>query len=692
MLKSTFQHLKGIGKKAERALWEKGFATWEQYIASFQKQYSLFGDTHPAGSPLDESMAAYERGDMHFFANVLPPLEYYRVVLEFPKDVLFLDIETTGLSLYYDIITIVGWSLFKKYGVYINGQDESLFREALAQAKAIVTFNGTMFDLKFIEKYFKNILLPPIHLDLRFFAKRVGLSGGQKAIEKQLGFERNSNIKSMLGEAAPILWHQYRRGDQDAMRRLIEYNHADIEGMKWILDACTELYLKKENIPKKIQQKPKFIKQSSRIKWAKSDSEPASSYQISIPVFSGSNKPLITYHELDSIYPLEDFCTIGIDLVSSEERETGFCALKGRNAETCRVKTDEDIIRLTLEAKGDLVSIDSPLSIPRGRTTFFDDDPNRDKFGITRECERILKRRGISSYPCLIPSMQKLTQRGMLLAQKFRKLGIPVIESYPGAAQDIMSIPRKQAGLAYLIEGLKEFGLAGDFLNAAVSHDELDAITSAVVGHFFWVGMFEGLGNAEEEYLIIPDLNADYNAWLSKRVIGLSGHIGAGKTTLAKYISAQGYAYARYSQVLKGMLEEEGREPSRSTLQEIGWSVHEGIGQRWLGKKVLELIEGKKNAVVDGLRFLEDHALMLENYGPAFRHLHIKAPVEERRKRILNKQSEDRLLDMALRHDVEKEIDQIGNVVHHIISNDSTTEDLFKLFDRLFNSKDKRCR
>gem|GEM_PF-5980485 len=62
-----------------------------------------------------------------------------------------------------------------------------------------------------------------------------------------------------------------------------------------------------------------------------------------------------------------------------------------------------------------------------------------------------------------------------------------MIESYPGAAQDIMSIPRKQAGLDYLVEGLKEFGLTGEFLSTAVSHDELDAITSAVVGHFFFI-------------------------------------------------------------------------------------------------------------------------------------------------------------------------------------------------------------
>ncbi len=49
--------------------------------------------------------------------------------------------------------------------------------------------------------------------------------------------------------------------------------------------------------------------------------------------------------------------------------------------------------------------------------------------------------------------------------------------------------------------------LKESFLNNSVSHDELDAITSAVVGLFFWTGKFEALGNEEEEYLIIPKIN-----------------------------------------------------------------------------------------------------------------------------------------------------------------------------------------
>ena len=90
MLKSTFQHLKGVGKKIEKVLWEKGFTTWEAYDAFFQRQPSLFS-RFPINTPLRESMEAYEKGDMAYFANTLPTAEYYRVALEFPQDVIFLD-------------------------------------------------------------------------------------------------------------------------------------------------------------------------------------------------------------------------------------------------------------------------------------------------------------------------------------------------------------------------------------------------------------------------------------------------------------------------------------------------------------------------------------------------------------------------------------------------------------------------
>lgn len=683
MLKNTFLHFKKISPRAEANLWRKGIHTWQDYLVRFPTQHFLTQEMQH-DSAVQDSLEALEQQNMDYFANLLPRSEHYRIALTMPENVIFLDIETTGLSLHYDILTMVGWSVGKQFGVYINGLDDTLFRKALKQAKVIVTFNGTLFDIKFIKKHFDRLIIPSIHIDLRYFAKRVGLSGGQKIIEEQIGFKRNTSIKDMLGEAAPILWHHYRRGDNDAMKRLIEYNHADVEGMKAIFDVCVKGICKKNSIPDKIIPKIRFKKLASKINWS---SSPVSQneYSIFIPQFTGSTKPLITYSELNEFIPLDRFCVAGVDLVSSEERETGFCLLRGNTASTCRIKTDDEIIALILDAKANIVSIDSPLSIPQGRTTFWDTDPVRDQFGITRECERILKRRGISSYPCLIPSMQKLTQRGMSLAQKLRKIGIPVIESYPGAAQDIMAIPRKQAGLQYLVEGLSEFGIAGEFLTKTVSHDELDAITSAIVGLFFWVGKFEALGNQDEEYLIVPDLHADHEAWTKRKILGISGHIGVGKSTVAAYLQDRGFAFARFSDTLKKILAEEGKLITRFQLQEIGIKIQTTNKQRWLGKQVVACIKGK-NAVIDGLRFPEDRATLIEQFGPAFAHVHLERAIELYQKKYKSTIEEDVPLNKALQHQVESSIAELAKLAHNTVVNNDTKQELFNNIDEIIGS------
>ena len=171
---------------------------------------------------------------------------------------------------------------------------------------------------------------------------------------------------------------------------------------------------------------------------------------------------------------------------------------------TRRIATDEAIIQATRQASPTLVSMDCPLSLPTGRLTPYDDDPTRHTHGITRACERALRKRGIGVYPCLLPSMQKMTERGMRLAERLRALGLPVIESYPGGAQDILGIPRKRAGVEALRQGLLQFGVRGAFAEAPVSHDELDAITAALVGLFYQSQRYEALGDPQEGVLIVP--------------------------------------------------------------------------------------------------------------------------------------------------------------------------------------------
>jgi predicted nuclease with RNAse H fold len=170
--------------------------------------------------------------------------------------------------------------------------------------------------------------------------------------------------------------------------------------------------------------------------------------------------------------------------------------MEGDCATTKCIRTDDELIRETLAANADIVSIDSPLSIPEGY--------GLPGVPIYRKCELALKRMGISVFWCLLPSMEMLTRRGIKLTQELRKAGSNVIESYPGAAQDILGIPRKKASLQELKWGLSRAGITGDFLTSDVTHDEVDAITSALVGLFYLADDYIALGTAAEDYLIVP--------------------------------------------------------------------------------------------------------------------------------------------------------------------------------------------
>ena len=99
---------------------------------------------------------------------------------------MFLDIETTGLSRHYDYITLVGYEIDGEYNVLMAGDDDRHFRLVLERATSLVTFNGSCFDLPFLAATFKDLRWPKHHVDLRYACRRVGLAGGQKAIEEKL--------------------------------------------------------------------------------------------------------------------------------------------------------------------------------------------------------------------------------------------------------------------------------------------------------------------------------------------------------------------------------------------------------------------------------------------------------------------------------------------------------------------------
>jgi uncharacterized protein len=190
---------------------------------------------------------------------------------------------------------------------------------------------------------------------------------------------------------------------------------------------------------------------------------------------------------------------VGLDLAGSPKRRTGCCVLTGnRQVRTSVAYSDREITELVASARPNLVIVDAPLSLPRGRATL------EDRSGPhLRECDRELLRRRIRFFPLTLGPMRMLTERGMRLAEEFRASGYPVVEGYPGASQDHLGIPRKSAGPALLRRGLLRLGLDGDLTRRGLTHDELDAVTIAWVGRRHLLGQALVLGDPAEGVMVI---------------------------------------------------------------------------------------------------------------------------------------------------------------------------------------------
>ena len=97
-------HLPRIGAATEQGLWARGIITWDELEAYYEREPALFPDftRDRRVDVLRESRDALSRTDVDYFAKRLPSREHYRIAATFPNDTVFLDIETTGLSIYYD--------------------------------------------------------------------------------------------------------------------------------------------------------------------------------------------------------------------------------------------------------------------------------------------------------------------------------------------------------------------------------------------------------------------------------------------------------------------------------------------------------------------------------------------------------------------------------------------------------------
>jgi uncharacterized protein YprB with RNaseH-like and TPR domain len=238
MISSTFVLLKGIGDTTERRLWDHGIATW----AAFRSTPTIPWISTARKTLYDQQLAVADthlaQDDSRFFTQCLKPRDHWRLYNRFRASALFLDIETTGLSADEGEVTMVGLSSGGTMTTLIRG--DSLTREHLedhfTKASVLVTFCGTLFDVPYLKAKFPGLTVDMPHIDLCFVARRLGLRGGLKHIEREMGIERPPHLQGLDGWDAVRLWHAWEAGDPQALAQLRAYNEADTINLNTLAD------------------------------------------------------------------------------------------------------------------------------------------------------------------------------------------------------------------------------------------------------------------------------------------------------------------------------------------------------------------------------------------------------------------------------------------------------------------------
>lgn len=203
--------------------------------------------------------------------------------------------------------------------------------------------------------------------------------------------------------------------------------------------------------------------------------------------------------------PVEPRLVLGIDLRSSARYPTGVAAMApDRHLRHLGIaRTDEAILSLVATHRPSGSASGASMAMSAGRCCARTDCPCA-RHGIWRQVDRECAALGYRPFPTLLPSMVGLTLRGIALAERLLTEGYAVVEVYPGMAQDILGVPRKQAGVAALARGLRRMGVRGIPRARRVTHDELDAATCALVAVLHRAGETFTLGNGSDAPLVAP--------------------------------------------------------------------------------------------------------------------------------------------------------------------------------------------
>ncbi len=179
-------------------------------------------------------------------------------------------------------------------------------------------------------------------------------------------------------------------------------------------------------------------------------------------------------------------------------------------------------------------------------------------------------------------------------------------------------------------------------------------------------------------------------------IIGITGRIGSGKTTLSEYIQEK-YGFKKLSfvdKILIPELQKRGKVINRQNLQQIGREFYLKYGDIKMTEWLLEGIEPKEKWIIDDIRYPTTANYIRDRFPRNFLIIGVKTITRIRFQRILIRGKEGKIsyeefsrMDSAL---TEKQIEEVLSQADYIVENNGSLSDLYQQCDRIMKRIQQR--
>lgn len=177
------------------------------------------------------------------------------------EEVIFFDIETTGLNVSKTNLYLIGFVYFKDskwhycqlFGDSIKDEESILlkFETICSSYKYLIHFNGDHFDIPYINekcnthgisRYLDNLISIDLYLLVKLYKAHLGLKNcKQKTIEDLLSITREDKFNG--GELIPQYFAYMKSHDEELYRNLLLHNAEDCMGMLKLLEITDYIKL-----------------------------------------------------------------------------------------------------------------------------------------------------------------------------------------------------------------------------------------------------------------------------------------------------------------------------------------------------------------------------------------------------------------------------------------------------------------